>query len=162
MSSINTGLLASDDPISDVAGLLARGALVISDSREARARIRQIRVHATWLRQEARALILGSNPHSLQPISGGTDVNHDKARIRGELHAFASFGTPKTIVSLSRGATCDACAREICTGEIEYQVVADGHEMRLESDCYLLLVDELGTLQPGAVTLLPADPAGGC
>jgi hypothetical protein len=50
----------------------------------------------------------------------------------------------------SRGTTCDACGRSILEGEIEYELVADGHEMRLESDCYLLLVDELVKLQPRA------------
>jgi len=71
MSTISTELRASDDPTSDVAGLLAHGALVIKDSREARDRSRQARVDATWLKQRTHALSVGSNPHSHQPIPGG-------------------------------------------------------------------------------------------
>jgi hypothetical protein len=150
MSSGSIDLLTSDDLTSDVAGLLAHGALVIAQSRDARERSRQWHVDATWHRQEAHDLLLRFSPHRLQPISGADSFAEEPERLRSALRAFASFGTPKTFVGLSRGATCDACGRSILEGEIEYELVADGHEMRLESDCYLLLVDELAKLQPRA------------
>jgi len=43
------------------------------------------------------------------PIAGADDLADDRERIRRGLHAFALFGTPKTVVGLSRGATCEAC-----------------------------------------------------
>jgi hypothetical protein len=93
-------------------------------------------------------LILRFRAHRFCPIAGADDLADDRERIRRGLHAFALFGTPKTFVGLSRGATCEACGRQISGGEIEYELVADGHEMRLESNCYVLFVDEMAKLQP--------------
>jgi hypothetical protein len=148
MSSSGTDLFTPDDATSDVAGLLAHGAVVIAQSRDARDRSQQARVDATWRRQEAHDLILRFSPHRLQRISGADGFAEKPERIRSVLRAFASFGTPKTFVGLSRGATCDACGRAIRSGEIEYELVADSHEMRLESGCYLLVEEELATLPP--------------
>lgn len=143
MSSSSTDLFMSYDAVSDVAGLVAHGARVIVQARDGRARSRYARVRATCLRHEAHLEILRFSGDHLHLISGADDSDAEPQRIRSVLRAFALFGTPKTFVGLSRGATCDACGRLIIGGEIEYELVADSHEMRLESSCYLLLVDEL-------------------
>jgi hypothetical protein len=40
------------------------------------------------------------------------------------------------------------CGRQIAIGEIEYELVAGrGDEIRLDDDCYALLVKELVTIQ---------------
>jgi len=83
--------------------------------------------------------------HRLRPIAGADGATENEGRIRRKVRAFASFGTPKTFVGESRGATCDACGRKIFVGEVEYEAVANGLQMRLESACYLVLVDELET-----------------
>jgi hypothetical protein len=45
---------------------------------------------------------------------------------------------------------CDACGRKIAADEIEYELVAEnGNEIRLDGDCYALLVNELATLPQG-------------
>ena len=136
------------DPIPDVARLLAHGALVITQSRDACNRSRRARGAATLRRQEALDLILRFSPQRVEPISGGDGFTEGTDPIRTVLRAFAMFGTPKTFVGLGRGAICNACGRDILRGEIEYEVVANGHEMRLDSSCYLVLVDELATLPP--------------
>ena len=148
MSSSSIDVLVSDGSVFDVASLLALGASVIAQTRQARSKTRYARVHATWLRYEAYSLMMRFSPDCFQPISGADGFAEETERTRNALRAFALYGTAKTFVGLSRGATCDSCGRSILGGEIEYELVADGHEMRLESDCYLLFVDELERLQP--------------
>ena len=136
MNSIST-----DGSVSSVSALLDDGAWVLSENRRAREQTAK-------LVEEASALIATFRSHRFCLIAGADDGSDDLGRIRRKLRAFASSGTPKTFVGESRGATCDACGRKILVGEVEYEVVANGLELRLESDCYLRLVDELQASPP--------------
>src|SRR5262245_30044834 len=131
--------VSTNFPPPTVSALLDDGAWVLGQNQ-------RTREQTARLAQETRELILTSRPHRFHPIAGADYGTDDEGRIRRKLRAFATSGTPKTFVGESRGATCDACGRKIFVGEIEYEVVANGLEMRMESDCYLLLVDELEKL----------------
>jgi|SRR5215475_13327973 hypothetical protein len=138
MSSTTT-----DDPVSSVSALLDDGAWVLAQNRQACE-------EAAILAQEARALILTFRSHRFRPIAGADDLADDRERTRRGLRAFATFGIAKTWVGPSRGAVCDACGRKIAADEIEYELVAEnGNEIRLDGDCYALLVNELATLPQG-------------
>ena len=52
----------------------------------------------------------------------------------------------KTYVGLSRGAACESCASHIFVGDVKYNVVGEGGELRLDAACYLIL-DEAARLQ---------------
>lgn len=135
MSTIST-----DDPASWLSALLDQGAWVLARNHEVRER---------WatLSQETLDLILTFRSHRFRPIAGADDLADRRDQIRRGLRAFASFGTAKTWVGPSRGAICDACGRNIAVDEIEYEIVArNGNEVRLDGDCYALLVNESATL----------------
>jgi hypothetical protein len=125
------------------------------------ARNRRARDRAMILRQEARALVLTFRSHRFCPIYGASGLggdpptrSADEDQVRGRLRALASLGPVKTHVGLSRGAPCDACHKTISRGDIEYDVVADAVALRLDSGCYLLLVEEMPR-PPGGAGLEP-------
>jgi hypothetical protein len=133
--------VSTDFSPSTVSARLDDGAWVLAQNRRARGKTAK-------LAQEARALIVTFRSHRFRPISGADDPADDGERIRRELRAFASFGRPRTFVGQSRGSNCDACGRKIFIGEMEYDLVAsNGKEIRLNSDCYLLLINELAAFE---------------
>ena len=128
---------------SSLSALLDDGAWVLAQNRHARE-------ETAKLAHEARALILTFRSHRFLPIAGADDLTDLSERIRRGLRAFATFGIAKTWVGPSRGALCDVCGTKIAVDEIEYELVAsNGNEIRLDGDCYELLMNELPTLPQG-------------
>ena len=78
----------------------------------------------------------------------GSADDHDG--LRRMLSAFQSAGRLKTRVNPSVGGPCGACGSDIFVGDIEYDVVVEGREMKLDATCYLILVEEAARLQPDA------------
>ena len=64
---------------------------------------------------------------------------------RGGAEGGARRLTPSVMIWLTRsqGAACDACGKTIAVGESQYEVVANGREMRLDRDCFRRQMDEL-------------------
>jgi len=46
-------------------------------------------------------------------------------------------------ISRGQGAACDACGKTILVGEPQYELVANGREMRLDRDCFRRRMEEL-------------------
>jgi len=61
----------------------------------------------------------------------------------GRLNGPAGGGGPG-----AAGGACGACGSDIFVGDIEYDVVVEGREMKLDATCYLILVEEAARLQP--------------
>ena len=125
-----------------VTALLAFGASTLDDSQQA--------VHTSRrLADDTRSLLFSYRSHRVRPIRGASDADgHDG--LRRMLSAFPSTGQVKTRVGQSGGSACDACGSHIFVGDIEYDVVVEGHEMKLDATCYLILVDEAARLQSDA------------
>ena len=122
------------------AASLDDGAWTLTESRRACDVSRRLRV-------EACALLVTYRAHRFRAIFGASDANRREG-LRPRLATFAAGGPVKTYVGPSRGAACDVCGERIFVGEIEYEVVAEGRELRLDAACYLILVDEAARLQP--------------
>ena len=132
--------ISTDDPASSLSALLDDGSWVLAQNHRAREQTAK-------LAQEASALIVTFRPHRFRPIAGADDLTDESQWIRRGLRAFAKFGIAKTWVGPSRGAVCDVCGGKIPVGEQEYELVAsNGNEIRLNGDCYALLVNELPTV----------------
>jgi hypothetical protein len=132
MSSVST-----DDAASSLSALLDDGAAALAQNQRAREQTAK-------LAQETRALIVTFRSHRFRPIAGAAALADERERIRRGLRTFATFPIAKTWVGPSRGAECGACGRKIAIDEIEYELVAgNGNEIRLDGDCYALLVNEL-------------------
>ena len=111
--------------------LLDLGAQVLAQSRHERDKARRIA-------NVTRELILRFGLNRLPPICGGTA---DPSKTRWWVRFVGSLGTSALWIVPSAGATCDACNRQIAEGELQYEVIAEDREMRLDGRCYRLYTE---------------------
>jgi hypothetical protein len=121
-----------------VAAALAEASVVLARSQALRETAVELRRQARVLRTRARRWL---------PISGGSD-GRDREQLKRRLAAFVGPAPVKTYVGASRGAECGACGAHIVAGELEYEIVREGREIRLDGRCYLILVDEVARVRP--------------
>jgi len=87
---------------------------------------------ATRVIDSTRELILTRRPHRFRAICGASDARP------GGLHESVWISA-----AVANGAVCTECGRAIIVGETMYDVVADGREMRLDSRCGRLHMEQL-------------------
>jgi hypothetical protein len=87
-----------------------------------------------------REVILTFGLVRFTPISGRSD---DPGEVRSALQTLLSFGAVAICVGPSLGGMCDACGRSIAVGDAQYEATTDERGMRLDSDCFEVLMDEV-------------------
>lgn len=98
----------------------------------------RVRAEAAQLRAAARALRLRSRHFATPDLS----ETYDEERLRQLLCDVVS-STEAVIawVENSRGSVCQACGSGIEPHELEFYVVAESPELRLDLACYSTLID---------------------
>jgi hypothetical protein len=99
---------------------------------------------------ERAVKLLAYGAHRIRPICGASDLD-DQHRIRRLLRAFASRADRKTEIGPSRGSKCMTCGDKINVGNREFRISAGVFELRLDTTCYRLFMEEAaqGRSEPG-------------
>lgn len=125
-------------PAALVAARLAEASIVLAHSQVLREPAVELRRQARVLRARARRWL---------PVSGGSD-GRGREQLRRTFAAFVGPAPVKTHVGASRGATCGVCGVHIVAGDLEYEIVGERREIRLDRSCYLILLDEVARVPP--------------
>jgi hypothetical protein len=106
-------------------------------SANKRLRERVVELHANTV-----ALMLRYRRHRFPQFTGASDTN-DEQRVRERLSDLVTKSTrPRSYVGYSRGSVCQACGNDIKVNDLEYDVVGDMSEIRLDAGCYERLIDQ--------------------
>jgi hypothetical protein len=108
---------------------------VLSAKKRLRERVGEL--HANTV-----AVMLRYRRHRFLRFTGASDTN-DEQRVRELLRDLATrSGRPRSYVGYSRGSVCKACGNAIKVNDLEYDVVGDMSEIRLDAGCYERLIDQ--------------------
>ena len=88
------------------------------------------------------ALLLRYRRHCFPRFTGASDTD-DGQRVRELLRDLVTrSGRPRSYVVYSRGSICQACGNDIKVNDLEYDVVIDLSEIRLDTGCYERFIEQ--------------------
>jgi len=102
----------------------------------------RLRQRVGELRANTVALMLRYRRHRFPQFAGASD-NNDEPRVRELLRDLATRSVrPQSYVGYSRGSVCQACGNDIKVNDLEYDVVGNMCEVRLDAGCYERLIEQ--------------------
>ena len=102
---------------------------------------RQVRGQSADLQAKTTALMVVYRAHRFPRLCGGSDHSVTD-RVRHLLHDFCAGSAAEILRRPKCGSACQACGHVIEVGAIEYDVVVGTAELRLDADCYSVLMEE--------------------